>query len=186
MRLVLLATLAVGCVFATVGHAQSERESRPNVVLIITDDLGWADLGSYGATDIRTPNLDRLARQGLRLTDFYANGVTCSPTRAGLISGRYQQRYGIEAPLPNANRAGDLGLPATGYSLPQLLENHGYATALIGKWHRLTPRRANAASITFRRRAAITTTTRTTPVTASPIFGKTTNRSRSAATRRIS
>jgi arylsulfatase A-like enzyme len=130
-----LAALAVGCVSATVGHAQSERESRPNVVLIITDDLGWADLGSYGATDIRTPNLDRLAREGLRLTDFYANGVTCSPTRAGLISGRYQQRSGIEAPLPNANRAGDLGLPATGYSLPQLLKNHGYATALIGKWH---------------------------------------------------
>jgi arylsulfatase A-like enzyme len=135
MRLVLLATLAVGCVSATVGHAQSERESRPNVVLIITDDLGWADLGSYGATDIRTPNLDRLAREGLRLTDFYANGVTCSPTRAGLISGRYQQRYAIEAPLPNANRAGDRGLPATGYSLPQLLKNHGYTTALIGKWH---------------------------------------------------
>jgi len=135
MRFVLLATLAVGFVCATVGHAQSEREARPNVVLIITDDLGWADLGSYGATDIRTPNLDRLARQGLKLTDFYANGVTCSPTRAGLVSGRYQQRYGIEAPLPNANRAGDRGLPATGNSLPQLLANHGYATALIGKWH---------------------------------------------------
>jgi arylsulfatase A-like enzyme len=135
MRLVLLATLAVGCVCVPVGPAQSQRESRPNVVLIITDDLGWADLGSYGATDIRTPNLDRLAREGLRLTDFYANGVTCSPTRAGLISGRYQQRYGIEAPLPNADRAGDRGLPATGNALPQLLKNHGYATALVGKWH---------------------------------------------------
>ncbi|HEX6998602.1 MAG TPA: sulfatase-like hydrolase/transferase [Gammaproteobacteria bacterium] len=104
-------------------------------MLIITDDMGWADLGSYGATDIRTPNLDRLAREGIRLTDFYANGTTCSPTRAGLISGRYQQRYGIEAPLRNAGHAGDSGLPATGYSLPQLLKNHGYATALIGKWH---------------------------------------------------
>jgi arylsulfatase A-like enzyme len=135
MRLVLLVTLAVGCVSATVADAQSERQSRPNVVLIITDDLGWADLGSYGATDIRTPNLDRLAREGLRLTDFYANGVTCSPTRGGLIAGRYQQRYAIEGPLPNADRAGDQGLPATGYSLPQLLKNHGYATALIGKWH---------------------------------------------------
>jgi arylsulfatase A-like enzyme len=104
-------------------------------VLIITDDLGWADVGSYGATDLRTPNLDGLARDGIRLTDFYANGVTCSPTRAGLISGRYQQRFGIEAPLANASRAGDRGLPATGRSLPQLLRNHGYATALIGKWH---------------------------------------------------
>jgi arylsulfatase A-like enzyme len=135
MRRLLLVVLVIACVSATVGHAQSNRAPRPNVVLIISDDMGWADLGSYGATDIRTPNLDRLAREGLRLTDFYANGVTCSPTRAGLISGRYQQRYGIEAPLPNAVRAGDRGLPATGRSLPQLLKNNGYATALIGKWH---------------------------------------------------
>jgi len=135
MRRVLFVALAIGCVWSTVGHAQADSEARPNVVLIISDDLGWADLGVYGATDIRTPNLDRLASEGLRLTDFYANGVTCSPTRAGLMSGRYQQRYGIEAPLPGAERAGDRGLPATGYSLPQLLKNHGYATALIGKWH---------------------------------------------------
>jgi arylsulfatase A len=135
MRRVLLVALAIGCASPAVGIAQSARETQPNVVLIITDDLGWADLGSYGATDIRTPNLDRLASEGLRLTDFYANGVTCSPTRAGLISGRYQQRYGIEGPLPNAVRAGDQGLRATGYSLPQLLKNRGYATALIGKWH---------------------------------------------------
>jgi arylsulfatase A-like enzyme len=135
MRRVLLVALLLGCVSTTVAHAQAGREARPNVVLIISDDLGWADLGSYGATDIRTPNLDRLARGGLRLTDFYANGVTCSPTRAGLISGRYQQRYGIGAPLPNAARAGDRGLPATGRSLPQLLKNNGYVTGLVGKWH---------------------------------------------------
>jgi arylsulfatase A-like enzyme len=135
MRIAVLTALAIGCVWSAVGHAQPNRTARPNVVLIITDDLGWADLGSYGATDVRTPNIDRLAREGLRLTDFYANGVTCSPTRAGLISGRYQQRYRIEAPLPNADRAGDVGLPATGYSLPQLLKDHGYATGLIGKWH---------------------------------------------------
>ena len=135
MRRVLFVALAIVCSWPAVGPAQSARATQPNVVLIITDDLGWADLGSYGATDIRTPNLDRLASEGLRLTDFYANGVTCSPTRAGLMSGRYQQRYGIEAPLPNVERAGDRGLPATGYSLPQLLKNHGYATALVGKWH---------------------------------------------------
>jgi arylsulfatase A-like enzyme len=135
MRRIIFVSLAIACACSTVGLAQSARESRPNVVLIITDDMGWADLGSYGATDIRTPNLDRLASEGLRLTDFYSNGVTCSPTRAGLISGRYQQRYGIEAPLPNAVRARDQGLRATGHSLPQLLKNHGYATALIGKWH---------------------------------------------------
>jgi arylsulfatase A-like enzyme len=135
MRRILLLALAIACISPALGYAQATRAGRPNVVLIITDDMGWADIGSYGATDIRTPNLDRLAGEGLRLTDFYANGVTCSPTRAGLISGRYQQRYGIEAPLANAVRAGDSGLAPTGHSLPQLLKNHGYATALIGKWH---------------------------------------------------
>jgi arylsulfatase A-like enzyme len=135
MRLLFLALLVGACAAPTFGQTPPQGATRPSVVLIITDDMGWADLGSYGATDIRTPNLDGLARQGLRLTDFYSNGVTCSPTRAGLISGRYQQRYGIEAPLPNAERAGDSGLPVTGHSLPQLLKQHGYATALIGKWH---------------------------------------------------
>jgi arylsulfatase A-like enzyme len=135
MRLVLPALGLLGYSFMAMGQPQPERATSPNVVLIITDDLGWGDIGSYGATDIRTPNLDALARDGIRLTDFYANGVTCSPTRAGLISGRYQQRFGIEAPLASVARAGDRGLSATGHSLPQLLKTHGYATALIGKWH---------------------------------------------------
>jgi arylsulfatase A-like enzyme len=114
-------------------------EQKPNVVLIITDDMGWADLGSYGARDIKTPNIDRLAKQGVRFTQFYANGTTCSPTRAGLITGRYQQRYGVEEPLP-AHRPTPpapqvRGLTTTEYSLPRLLKRRGYATALIGKWH---------------------------------------------------
>src|SRR6188472_448089 len=116
---------------AQVGGAQ-----RPNVVLIMTDDAGYGDLGSYGAPDVRTPNIDRLAKEGVRLTDFYANGSTCTPTRAGLISGRYQQRFALELPL-GARNPGDheKGLAVTGRSLPQLLKNGGYTTALIGKWH---------------------------------------------------
>ncbi len=116
--------------------AQSPTLSRPNVVLIITDDVGYGDIGSYGAPDIKTPNIDRLAKEGVRLTDFYANAPLCSPTRAGLISGRYQQRAAIEEPFGGpTTRFGELGLPATGRSLPQLLKNNGYATGLLGKWH---------------------------------------------------
>jgi len=115
--------------------AQSGTPSRPNVVLIITDDVGYGDIGSYGAPDIKTPNIDRLAKDGVRFTDFYANAPLCTPTRAGLISGRYQQRAALETALSGSTVAADLGLPATGRSLPQLLKNNGYATALIGKWH---------------------------------------------------
>ena len=116
--------------------AQSADPARPNVVLIMTDDMGWADIGSYGAPDIRTPNIDSLARDGVKLTDFYSNGVLCTPTRAGLMSGRYQQRYGLEIALPNEGAPeADRGLPATGRTLPRLLKNNGYATALVGKWH---------------------------------------------------
>jgi arylsulfatase A len=111
--------------------------SRPNVVLIVADDLGYGDLSSYGAPDIKTPNLDRLAKEGVRLTDYYANAPVCTPTRAALITGRYQQRVGLERPLGTdaANGNLDVGLPATGRSFPQLMKNAGYATALIGKWH---------------------------------------------------
>jgi arylsulfatase A-like enzyme len=111
-------------------------QRRPNVVLIMTDDAGYGDFGSYGATDVKTPNLDRLARDGVRFTDFYANAPSCTPTRAGLMTGRYQQRVALEYPL-GMQRPADFsrGLPVTGRSLPQLLRNVGYATALIGKWH---------------------------------------------------
>jgi arylsulfatase A len=132
-----LVLLAVCCVLALVSvDAQSPAPERPNIVLIITDDVGYGDIGSYGAPDIKTPNIDSLAKAGVRFTDFYANGSTCTPTRAGLISGRYQQRYALERPMGHAGTAdGKLGLPAAGHSLPQLLRNHGYATGLIGKWH---------------------------------------------------
>jgi arylsulfatase A len=106
---------------------------RPNIVLIIMDDLGYGDIGSYGAPDVKTPNIDRLAREGIRLTDFYANHANCSPTRTGFITGRYQQRYGIESPLRAIDDPREL-LPSE-TSLPRLLKSAGYATALIGKWH---------------------------------------------------
>ena len=98
--------------------------------------MGSADLGSYGARDVRTPHIDSLARDGVRLTQFYANAAWCTPTRAGLISGRYQQRYRLERPLgSDGTPTGEGGLPANGHSLPQLLKGNGYATGLVGKWH---------------------------------------------------
>jgi arylsulfatase A-like enzyme len=126
-----LAALCLAFVFLLAANASAQRRS--NVVLIITDDVGYGDIGSYGSPDIKTPHLDRLARDGVRFTDFYA-APTCTPTRAALITGRYQQRVALEAPLPSPP-AGGRGLPASGRSLPQLLKNNGYATGLVGKWH---------------------------------------------------
>jgi hypothetical protein len=130
-RLLFAVTLAVAFAAASSARAAAVR---PNVVFVMTDDAGYGDFGCYGATDIRTPHVDRLAREGVRLTDFYAM-PQCSPTRAALISGRYQQRVRIESALGSSGRSLELGLPANGRTLPRLLKNHGYATGLIGKWH---------------------------------------------------
>ena len=113
-------------------QTQQATDARPNVIIIMSDDMGYADLSSYGGTDIKTPSIDSIGRDGARLTDAYANGVLCSPTRAALISGRYPQRYAIEHALDNE---GTFGLTVTGSSLPNVLKNAGYATGLAGKWH---------------------------------------------------
>lgn len=132
--------LSVLCLVAsTSAHVAAQSDARatikPDVVLVLMDDMGYGDIGSYGVKDARTPNLDRLAREGVRLTDAYSNGANCSPTRTGLISGQYQQRWDIEWPLGSAPEDSARGLPVTGASLPALLKKNGYATGLIGKWH---------------------------------------------------
>jgi arylsulfatase A-like enzyme len=108
---------------------------QPNIIFILADDLGWADLGVYGATDFATPHLDRLAKQGVRFTQAYANSAVCSATRIALITGRYQYRLraGLEEPI--ILRDTGLGLPPEHPTLPSLLKAGGYDTALIGKWH---------------------------------------------------
>ncbi|MDQ8024345.1 MAG: sulfatase-like hydrolase/transferase [Moraxellaceae bacterium] len=109
--------------------------SAPNIVFIVADDLGYADLSVYGQTDYETPHLDRLAAQGVRFTQAYANSAVCSATRFALMTGRYQYRLrgGLEEPLASANKS--YGLPPEHPTLPSLLRDAGYTTALIGKWH---------------------------------------------------
>jgi len=133
--LVALSVIAANASTTPVDAQQEPSARRPNVVLIMMDDMGYGDLGSYGGRDVRTPNIDRLARQGVRFTDAYSNGHVCTPTRAALISGRYPQRFGLERALTAAPADTALGLPVTGTSLPALLKQNGYATGLIGKWH---------------------------------------------------
>jgi arylsulfatase A-like enzyme len=113
----------------------AQTNPRPNVVVFLSDDMGWADIGCYGAKDIRTPNIDRLARDGVKLTHCYSNGPVCTPTRCGLMTGRYQQRYGkaLEWALVPTNV--NTGLDPKHTTLPRLLKNAGYKTAIFGKWH---------------------------------------------------
>jgi arylsulfatase A-like enzyme len=106
---------------------------KPNVLVILVDDLGYGDLGCYGSKDIRTPHLDKLAKDGVRLTDCYTAACVCSPTRAALITGQYPQRSGFEWVIRYKEK--ERGLPVTDASLPRLLKKNDYATGLFGKWH---------------------------------------------------
>jgi arylsulfatase A-like enzyme len=105
----------------------------PNIVFIMADDLGYADVSCYGRPDISTPNIDRLAAQGVRFLQAYANSAVCSATRTALITGRYQYRLPIGLEEPLAGR--DVGLPTEHPTLPSLLKKAGYGTTLVGKWH---------------------------------------------------
>ncbi|MER7762911.1 sulfatase-like hydrolase/transferase [Streptomyces sp. NPDC097619] len=109
------------------------RSKRPNILFILGDDLGWADLSAYGSPDIHTPNLDRLGREGVRFTDAYSGSATCSPTRFSLYTGRFpgRTRGGLAEPIADKS----VGLEPTHPTLASLLRGAGYATALIGKWH---------------------------------------------------
>jgi arylsulfatase A len=140
----IIATQMLSIALSTLAAAPAQQ---PNIIFILADDLGYGDLGCYGCKDIQTPNIDRLARQGVRLTQFYASAPECTPTRTALFTGRYPQRVGgLECAIGTGNvgRYADairlrathqLGLPPAENVLSSSLKKQGYATACIGKWH---------------------------------------------------
>jgi arylsulfatase B len=118
------------------GHSYAAGPKRPNVVLIIADDLGYAELGCQGAADVRTPHIDSIARHGVRFTSAYVTAPVCSPSRAGLLTGRYQQRFGHELnAIGTQNRLPHVGLPTSERTIADDLRTAGYATGIVGKWH---------------------------------------------------
>jgi arylsulfatase A len=139
--------LGLALVFIPIKHpanAEEKAAARPNVIVILADDLGWADLGCYGSKCHKTPNLDRLAAQGMRFTDAYAACPVCSPSRAALLTGRYPPRYNITDWLPGRPDRPDQKLlrPVINQQLPRcettladVLKKAGYATGHVGKWH---------------------------------------------------
>lgn len=133
------------CIFAAACCALFVRAGtvqKPNIVLLFADDAGYGDFGFHGSRHFKTPNLDRLAASGVRLTNFYVSGATCGPSRAGLLTGMYQQRFGFEennVPGMMSNHgktvADDMGLPIHLKTMGDHLKALGYRTAVFGKWH---------------------------------------------------
>lgn len=134
-RWIPLILAAVAPLFLPAALPAAGAAAKPNILIILVDDMGYADVGFNGCKDIPTPNIDALAREGLRCTSGYVSHSFCSPTRAGLMTGRYQQRFGHEnnpAWLPESTVA---GLPLSQTTLPQIIKTAGYVTGCVGKWH---------------------------------------------------
>lgn len=123
-------------VFGSFCSTGPDPERPPNIVFIMVDDLGYGDIGCYGSRFNRTPNIDGLAREGLRFTDFHSNGPMCSPTRAAFLTGLYQYRFGpkFERALDGVEHYGE-GLPLEARTIAEVLKDAGYTTGIYGKWH---------------------------------------------------
>ena len=131
-------SIVLSCVlfFVPIEIVAAEKNVRPNIVFIVADDLGYGELGCYGGKDIPTPNLDRLASVGVTFTNGYVTAPFCATSRAALLTGRYQTRFGFEFnPIGAKNSAPGVGLPLEQKTLAQHLRDAGYATSLVGKWH---------------------------------------------------
>ena len=128
-----LALLALTACSPGPSQPKAEPVAPPNVVVILADDLGYGDIGANGGTIIQTPHIDALARDGVRLTDGYVSAAVCSPSRAGLYTGRYQERLGFEFNV--AGRDDRIGLPTDQRTIADMMKAAGYSTGLVGKWH---------------------------------------------------
>ena len=133
MKIDRLFVVSLGAItgLASCSSGQEEEAQRPNILILLADDAGYADFGFMGATDIQTPNIDRLAAEGCIFTDAHVAATVSSPSRSMMLTGRYGQRYGYEC---NLDKPGD-GLPDDEELLPALLKRYDYRTGCIGKWH---------------------------------------------------
>ena len=122
-------------VFAILGLACAEAKSSPNLIVIMADDLGYADVGFNGCKDIPTPHIDSIAANGVQFTSGYVSYSVCGPSRAGFITGRYQQRFGFERNPQYQPNDSNMGLPKTESTLADVLKKKGYKSGIIGKWH---------------------------------------------------
>jgi len=127
----LIASVLMTLLLGASTSSASEVPRKPNIVLLLADDLGWADLSCFGSSAVQTPNLDRLAKTGTRFTQFYAASAVCTPTRASILTGRYPLRFDIQGHFPDD----ESHLPRGVLTLPKLLKQAGYSTAHVGKWH---------------------------------------------------
>jgi arylsulfatase A-like enzyme len=130
----LFSILVLGCLAAAIVLSAAARanaaDRKPNILVIVADDMGYADCGVQGCTDVATPNIDSLAKHGVRFTNGYVSGCVCSPSRVGILTGRYQQRTGHDA-----NPHGQMGLDAKETTMAQRMKVVGYVTGMTGKWH---------------------------------------------------
>ena len=136
---ILMISLLIMVVFAFLGCEQGQKKitqkNHPNVIVIMTDDLGYVDVGFNGSKDIPTPNIDRIAQNGVKFTNGYTPYSVCSPSRAGFITGRYQQRFGYERNAQYRPNDPNMGLPQTEKTIPEVIGQSGYTSGIIGKWH---------------------------------------------------
>ncbi len=130
----MFAAICVVLFCSACSQKKTQNITQPNIILIMADDLGYGDLSCYGSPTVKTPHIDKLAEQGVKFTDFHSNGPVCSPTRAALMTGKYQQRTGVEGVITAASHR-EVGLSLDEITLAEELKSYGYSCGMFGKWH---------------------------------------------------